>query len=205
MRDGRAVTLGTVRSPPSVYCLVETVVALAASAGLLRAQAGRPDRAAVRVDSIFAPHDRSTSPGCVLGVSHNGSLVYERGYGMATLEHGLAITPASIFHVASIAKQFTAASILLLARRGQLSLDDEVRQYITELPNYGSPFTLRHLLTHTSGLRDAFQLGDVDPCPHRLAVGVVSHDTSSQSRANHPWTHHTHEPNRVRCDCPSMR
>jgi CubicO group peptidase (beta-lactamase class C family) len=84
--------------------------------------------------------------------------VYERGYGTANLEYGIAITPASIFEVASISKQFTAMAILILAQRGQLSLDDDVRKYITELPDYGSPITLRHLLTHTSGLRDAFQL-----------------------------------------------
>lgn len=141
--------------------LTLAVVGLAASASAVRAQAGRPDSLAVRVDSIFAPYDKSHSPGCILGVSRNGALVYERGYGMANLEYGLAITPASIFHVASIAKQFTAASILLLAQRGQLSLDDDVRKYITELPDYGSRLTLRHLLTHTSGLRDAFQLGDL--------------------------------------------
>src|SRR5436305_2010203 len=78
---------------------------------------------------------------------------------MANLEYGLAITPASIFHVASITKQFTAMSILRLAQRGQLSLDDDVRKYITELPDFGSRLTIRHLLTHTSGLREAFTLG----------------------------------------------
>ncbi len=77
---------------------------------------------------------------------------------MANLESGVAITPASVFHVASISKQFTAMSILLLAQRGQLSLDDEARKYITELTDYGTPLTIRHLLTHTSGLRDAFLL-----------------------------------------------
>jgi CubicO group peptidase (beta-lactamase class C family) len=77
---------------------------------------------------------------------------------MANVELGVAISPASVFHVASISKQFTAMSILLLAQRGQLSLDEEARKYITELPEYEKPLTLRHLLTHTSGLRDAFLL-----------------------------------------------
>jgi len=111
-----------------------------------------------RVDKLFAEWNRSDSPGCSLGVSQNGVVVYERGYGMANLESGVAITPASVFHVCSISKQFTAMSILLLAQRGQLSLDDEVRKYITELPNYESRLTIRHLLNHTSGLRDAFTL-----------------------------------------------
>jgi CubicO group peptidase (beta-lactamase class C family) len=111
-----------------------------------------------RVDKLFAQWNRSDSPGCSLAVSQNGALVYERGYGMANLELGVPITPASVFHVASISKQFTAMCILLLAQRGKLSLDDEARKYITELPDYGSRLTIRHLLNHTSGLRDAFTL-----------------------------------------------
>jgi len=114
--------------------------------------------AQARVDKLFAEWDKSDSPGCSLAISRNGTVVYERGYGMANLELGVPITPASVFHVASISKQFTAMSILLLAERGKLSLDDEARQYITELPDYGGPLTIRHLLTHTSGLRDAFLL-----------------------------------------------
>jgi CubicO group peptidase (beta-lactamase class C family) len=114
-----------------------------------------------RVDSLFAPWNRSDSPGCSLAISQNGAQVYERGYGMANLELGIAITPASVFNVGSISKTFTAMSILLLAQRGQLSLDDEVRKYITELPDYGSRLTLRHLLTHTSGLRSGFRLREL--------------------------------------------
>lgn len=133
-------------------------VGFVANPGAGLAQSRRPDSLAARVDSIFALWNKSNSPGCMLGVSRNGNLVYERGYGMANLEDGVPITPASIFHVASVTKQFTAMSILILARRGRLSLDDEVRKYITELPDYGSPLTLRHLLTHTSGLRNAFTL-----------------------------------------------
>jgi CubicO group peptidase (beta-lactamase class C family) len=111
-----------------------------------------------KVDKLFEEWNKSDSPGCSLAVSRNGTLVYERGYGMANLELGVPITPESVFHVCSISKQFTAMSILLLAERGRLSLNDEVRKYIPELPDYGSPLTIRHLLTHTSGLRDAFLL-----------------------------------------------
>jgi CubicO group peptidase (beta-lactamase class C family) len=113
---------------------------------------------AARVDKVFAPWNKSDSPGCSLGVSKNGVLVYERGYGMANLDYGLPITPESVFEVASISEQFTAMAILILSQRGQLSLDDDVRKYITELPDYGSRITLRHLLTNTSGLREAFRL-----------------------------------------------
>jgi len=126
------------------------------------APASAPDQTAASVDAVFAEWARPGSPGCSVGISRNGVPAYEHGYGMANIELGVGITPASIFHVASISKQFTAMSILLLAQRGLLSLDDEVRKYVTELPEYDSPLTLRHLLTHTSGLRDAFLLRELD-------------------------------------------
>jgi CubicO group peptidase (beta-lactamase class C family) len=115
-----------------------------------------------RVDKLFAQWNRSDSPGCSLGVSRNGMVVYEREYGMANLELGAPITPASVFHVASISKQFTAMSIMLLAQRGQLSLDDEVQKYVSEWANHGKPVTIRHLLSHTSGLRDGFTLHELN-------------------------------------------
>jgi CubicO group peptidase (beta-lactamase class C family) len=111
-----------------------------------------------RVDDLFAEWNRSDSPGCSLAVSRNGTLLYERGYGMADLGLGVPITPASVFRVCSISKQFTAMSILLLAQRGQLSLDDEVRKHISDWADRGGRPTIRHLLTHTSGLREAFTL-----------------------------------------------
>src|SRR6266496_1731037 len=120
--------------------------------------AKRGESAGTRVDKLFAEWNRPDSPGCSMGVSRNGSVVYQHGYGMANLELGVPITPASVFSLASISKQFTAMSILLLAQRGQLSLDDEVRKYVPELPDYGTPLKIRHLLNHTSGLRDAFNL-----------------------------------------------
>jgi CubicO group peptidase (beta-lactamase class C family) len=85
-------------------------------------------------------------------------MVYQRGYGMSNLEHAIAITPPSIFHVASISKQFTGFSILLLEKDGRLSVNDDVRKYIPELPSYGKTITIDHLLHHTSGLRDQWSL-----------------------------------------------
>jgi CubicO group peptidase (beta-lactamase class C family) len=111
-----------------------------------------------QVDKIFAKWDTAKSPGCALSVMKDGHIVYKRGYGMADLDHDIPITPATVFHVASISKQFTAASILLLAQDGKLSLDDDVRKYIPELPDFGSRITIRHLLHHTSGLRDQWEL-----------------------------------------------
>ncbi|MEJ2218634.1 MAG: serine hydrolase, partial [Gemmatimonadota bacterium] len=106
------------------------------------------------VDSVFAPYDRSDAPGCAVGVMVDGRLAYAHGYGMADLEHGLAITPASVFRVGSVSKQFTAAVVVLLAQDGVLSLDDRVQKWIPELPDYGPRFTIRRLLHHTSGVRD---------------------------------------------------
>ncbi len=123
---------------------------------------GRADTAADTtfrvVDRVFAAWRDTNRPGCALGVSRAGRVIYERGYGMANLETGTPIQPSSIFHVASVSKQFTAMAIMLLARDGKLSVDDNIRKYVPEIPDYGTPITIRHLLTHTSGLRDQWEL-----------------------------------------------
>jgi CubicO group peptidase (beta-lactamase class C family) len=124
----------------------------------LRAQSAEAKGHAQSVDSIFSKWDSSNAPGCAVGVSENGRSVYEHGYGMANLDDGIAIGPESIFHVASVSKQFTAMAIMLLVRDGKLSLDDEVRKYVPELPDYGKRITIRHILQHTSGLRDQWEL-----------------------------------------------
>ncbi len=124
-------------------------------AALLAATAA-PAQAPVdaRVDSLFAQWNAPTSPGCAVGVSQNGRTVLSRAYGSANLEHGIPNTPETVIEAGSVSKQFTAAAVVLLARQGKLSLDDDVRRYIPEVPDYGTPITLRHLLNHTSGLRD---------------------------------------------------
>jgi CubicO group peptidase (beta-lactamase class C family) len=121
-----------------------------------RAAAQTPE--AARVDSIFAAWARPDGPGAAVAVLKDGEIVLEQGYGSAQLEHGVPVTPATIFHVASVSKQFTAFAIALLAERGALSLDDDVRTHIPELPDFGTPVTLRHLVHHTSGLRDQWEL-----------------------------------------------
>ena len=93
-------------------------------------------------------------PGCAAAVSLNGETVFEKAFGLADLEHDVPNTPQTIFESGSVAKQFTAAALVLLQQDGKLSLDDPVRKYIPELPDYGSPLTVRHLLNHTAGLRD---------------------------------------------------
>lgn len=118
-------------------------------------ETGNPN---AQIDKVFAQWDKPATPGCALAVIKDGSIIYKRGYGMADLDHDIPITPASVFHVASVSKQFTAMAIHLLAKEGKLSLDDEVRKYISELPDFGHKITIRHLLHHTSGLRDQWSL-----------------------------------------------
>jgi CubicO group peptidase (beta-lactamase class C family) len=136
------------------------VVALVAVCRLapLSAQEPLPAGARQRVDAVFAAYDKTDSPGCALAIYRDGEIVYERGYGMASLEHGVAITPQTVFDIGSTSKQFTAFSILLLERQGKLSLDDDVRRFVPELPTYERPITIRHLMQHTSGLRDYLTL-----------------------------------------------
>ena len=121
---------------------------------------GHPSSESIQreVDKLFAPWDKHDSPGCALAVLKNGKALYMRGYGMADLEHDIPISPETVFQIGSSSKQFTAMSVILLAEEGKLSLDDPVRKYIPELPDYGVPMTLRHLMYHTSGLRNLFVL-----------------------------------------------
>jgi CubicO group peptidase (beta-lactamase class C family) len=111
-----------------------------------------------QVDRLFAAFAKPDSPGCALAVIQGGQIRYADGYGLANLEYDVPITPVTVFHVASVSKQFTSFAILLLADRGLLSLDDEVRKYVPELPDFGQPITIRHLMHHTSGLRDQWSL-----------------------------------------------
>lgn len=110
------------------------------------------------IDEVFEEFASSSTPGCALGITRGGELIEAASYGMANLEHDIPIGPRSIFHVASITKQVTAYGVTLLAQEGRLGIDDDVRRHIPEVPDFGSPITLRHLLHHTSGLRDQWDL-----------------------------------------------
>lgn len=111
-----------------------------------------------RVDSLLSQQYPSTGPGAVVGIVLNGSLVFVGAHGLADLEAQTPMGRETPFNVMSVAKQFTAASIALLVERGTLSLDDDVRRYIPELLDYGTPIRVRHLIHHTSGLRDIHAL-----------------------------------------------
>jgi CubicO group peptidase (beta-lactamase class C family) len=132
-------------------------LAAIAGASPLAGQAG-PGDVTRQIDTVFARFERPGSPGCALGVYRDGRMLYAQGYGRAHLELDVPITPATVFDIGSTSKQFTAMSILLLAKDGRLSLDDDVRRFLPELPSYGRPITIRHLLHHTSGLRDYLTL-----------------------------------------------
>jgi len=105
---------------------------------------------AARVDSLVALELEPGGPGCAVAIFKDGAIAFKRGYGTANLDYGLPVTPATVFDIASISKQFTAACILMLAGRGRLSLDEDVRRFIPELPDYGSKIEIRHLIHHTS-------------------------------------------------------
>ena len=138
-----------------------------------------------KVDQLFAQWDKADSPGCALGVIRNGEFVYKRGYGMANLEYNIPISPTSIFQIASTSKQFTAMSILLLARQGKLSLDDDIRKYLPEMPRYQTPVTIRHLIHHTSGIRDYFVL--------LFYAGLPTEDVNSDGDMFHIMARQTDE------------
>jgi len=116
-----------------------------------------PDTLAGKIDSIFKFYT-PTSPGCAVAVTKNGAVVFQKGYGMANLEYAIPVTPNTIFHIASESKQYVAFCILLLEKEGKLSLDDDIRKHLSYVPDFGPKITIRHLIYHTSGLRDQWQL-----------------------------------------------
>ncbi len=150
---------GTTKRPNTA---MKSALALFVSLPTL-ALAQSPDLGAT-ADRIFAQWTRDT-PGCAAGVAQHGKTLLTRGYGMANLETGTPITAETIFESGSVAKQFTATAILMLMADGKLRLDDRVQKYLPELPDYGRPLTIRHLLSHTSGLREWSNLVALDGWP----------------------------------------
>jgi CubicO group peptidase (beta-lactamase class C family) len=121
------------------------------------AQVPNKDKVVASAERAFEKYTKAyvgPAPGCAAAVSLNGERVFEKAFGLADMEFNVPNTPQTLFESGSVAKQFTAASIVLLQQDGKLSIDDPVRKYIPELPDYGSPLTIRHLLNHTSGIRD---------------------------------------------------
>lgn len=107
-----------------------------------------------RIDSIFKKYNKMTGPGCAIGIIRNNQLIFSGAYGMANLEYDIPISPATIFDIASVSKQFTGLAISMLIQQGKLSLDDDIHKYLPEVPQFGKTITIRHLLHHISGIRD---------------------------------------------------
>src|SRR6266446_485421 len=137
---------------------VITTVLLLLSAANAAYGAASDEKSAAAVDEVFSDFTKPGSPGCALAVYRDGKIIYAKGYGLANIEENVAITPQSVFDIGSTSKQFTAASILLLEKQGKLSINDDIRKYIPELPSYGQKITILELLNHTSGLRDYLAL-----------------------------------------------
>ena len=155
-----ALRLGHFLLRPAALALLLSALAAAL---LLPALARAQEPASVaqllpRIDSLFSEWESTHTPGCALGVVQEGELVLSRGYGMGNLDHGIPLSGESVFYLASVSKQFTAAAVTLASLEGHFSLEDPVRLHFPELPDYGSVIRVGHLLHHTSGLRDYLTL-----------------------------------------------
>ena len=155
----------------------------------------KPVHAAALVDSIFAKWTLAT-PGCAVGVAVGGTPILRKAYGMADLEHDVRNTADTIFEAGSVSKQFTAMAVQLLAHEGKLSLDDPVRKYIPELPDYKVPLTIRHMLNHTSGLRDWGSVASIAGAPrttreytHGHVLDIVSRQNSLNFEPGSKWSY----------------
>jgi len=168
-------------SLPGVFVHAQVLAPVAAEEGL------GVDLAAV--DEIFQAFDGTRTPGCAVGVSQDGTPVLLRAYGMADLEHDVPNTAETIFEPGSVSKQITAMATVLLSLDGAISLDDDVRKYIPELPDYGRPVTVRHLLNHTSGLRDWGSIAGIEGWPRTRRAHTHMHVldiASRQDALNYP-------------------
>ena len=155
-------------------------LALAASslsfAGVAAGQVYPQTDLAAQVDELFAEWDTEVSPGAAVGIFKEGRIIYARGYGIANLDYGIPITPQSVLRIGSISKQFVAMCIAILAERGTLSFDDDIRAYLPEMPDYGEPITIRHLLHHTSGIREYLTLVDLIGKPEGSVFGYTTRE-----------------------------
>ena len=146
----------------AVYRLLLTALALCLAIGETRSAQStlpaEPQRTVQRIDEIFAEWAAPGGPGCAVSVSRDDTLVFSKGYGSANLEYDIPITPATVFHVASISKQFTALAVQLLVNEGRVSWEDDIAVHVQEMASLGIPITLRQLAHHISGLRDQWSL-----------------------------------------------
>ncbi len=159
------------------------------------AQAPAGEASPAAIDSVFRQYDHSSTPGCALGVFRDGRIVYERGYGMADLNQGIAITPHTVFYIASTSKQFTAFATALLVEQGRIALSDPVRKYVPELPAWGDSITVDELVHHTSGARDYLGLWGMsgrsfaDEIPSVEALALISRQRALNFAPGSEWSY----------------
>ena len=136
-------------------------------------------------DRVFAPWNSTRGPGCVVGIDRAGTTLLTRGYGMADLTSERPLSATSILESGSVAKQFTAMAVMLLMQDGKVALDADVRRYLPEFPQYSKPITVRHLLTHTSGLREWSNLVALQGWPRgtRMHTQDVVYDVMTKQRS----------------------
>ena len=130
----------------------------------------------IQVDELFAEWDGEISPGAVVGIFMDGRIIYSKGYGVANLDYDIPITPQSVLRIGSISKQFVAMCIAILAEQGKLSFDDDIRTYLPEMPDYGNQITIRHLLHHTSGIREYLALVNLIGKPEGSVFGYTTRE-----------------------------
>ena len=141
-----------------------------------------------QVDELFQEWDGKVSPGAAVGIFMDGRIIYSKGYGVANLDYGIPMTPQSVLRIGSISKQFLAMCIAILAEQGKLSFDDDIRTYLPEIPDYGKKIAIRHLLHHTSGIREYLTLVDLIGKPEGSVFGYTTRELvellSRQQRLN---------------------
>jgi len=146
-----------------------------------------------RVDAIFADYASQDGPGCAVAVSQDGQTTLTRAYGMANLEYDVPNTAETVFEPGSVSKQFTAAATIMLALDGRIALDDDIREYFPELPDYGEPITIDDLIHHTSGLRDWGSIAGIEGWPRTTRAHThaqVLDIASRQEALNYPPGEH---------------
>jgi len=177
------------------FAAAAAALILATSSHLVAAGSQAAPSPEAAVNKVFARWTSAT-PGCAVGVAVGGKTVLAKAYGMADLEHNVPNTADTIFEAGSVAKQFTAMAVLLLVKDGQLSLDDPARKYLPELPDYGAPLTIRHLLNHTSGLRDWGSVAGIAGAPrttreytHAHVLDIVSRQKALNFPTGTQWSY----------------
>lgn len=170
-----------------------SLIAMAIAAPAVAQVDGAQQRA---VDAVFARYAGKGVPGCAVAVEMNGLKLLDRAYGMADLENSITAKTTTIYEAGSVSKQFTAAAIILLARDGKLSLDDDIRKYLPEMPDYGTPVTVGQLIHHTSGLRDWGSVAGMGGWPRNSRVAdnddVLALAAKQKGLNYAPGTHYTY-------------